>query len=68
MVVSCDIAPSRRQLALGPWDRHRDYPPAGPCTRLTSRNPPLRSRKDTCGPVEPRPPRATAGPPTWPAT
>jgi hypothetical protein len=51
------LARGGRRLRL-----HRDHPPARPCPRLTSPNRP-RDQKETHGPVEPRPPGATAGPP-----
>ena len=53
-------APPRRPLALGQRDHHRDHPPAGPRPRLTSQNRPD-NQEGTRGPVEPRPPGATAG-------
>ena len=51
--------------SAGPGPRHhrRDHPPAGPPVRLTSRNHPTTRKEQTPGPVEPRPPGATAGQP-----
>ena len=49
-------------MALGHSDHRRHRPPRRPRTRLTSRTIPT-TRKDTPGPVEPRPPGATAGQP-----
>jgi Transposase DDE domain group 1/Ornithine cyclodeaminase/mu-crystallin family len=53
-----------RLAARWPWAsvrRHR--PPAGPAVRLTSPNHPCDTKGATPGPVEPRPPGATAGQP-----
>ena len=50
-------------LALGRRDHRRRHPPAGPAIRLTSRNHPCDTEGATPGPVEPRPPGATAGQP-----
>ena len=56
-------APPRRQLALG----HGRSPPRSPACRPShpadQPEPIPATRKDTPGPVEPRPPGATAGPP-----
>jgi hypothetical protein len=46
---------------VGHPDHRRDHPAADPVTRLTRREPPRPSGKETRGPVEPRPPGATAG-------
>ena len=54
-----------RLAATWPWaspDHHRDHPPAGPRPRLTSPNRPYDQEGQPRGPVEPRPPGATAGP------
>ena len=56
-------AAPRRDLALGHPDHRRDHPPAGPRPRLTSRNRPCDQEGQPPGPVEPRPPGATAGQP-----
>ena len=52
-----------RHLALGRSAHRRDHPPAGLRPRLTSRNRPYDQEGQTPGPVEPRPPGATAGKP-----
>jgi len=46
-------AASRRDLALGHPDHHRDHPPASPRPRLTSTKPLSRPGMTTPGPVEP---------------
>ena len=56
-------APPRRTLALGRPDHLRGHPPAGHPLWLTSRNHPCDTEGATPGPVEPRPPGATAGQP-----
>ena len=56
-------AAPRRDLALGRPAHRRDHPPAGLRPRLTSRNRPYDQEGQTPGPVEPRPPGATAGKP-----
>ena len=56
-------APPRRTMALGPPDHHRSHPPASHPVRLTIRNDPCDTEGATLGPVEPRPPGATAGQP-----
>ena len=52
-----------------PWaaSHRRGHPPAGPPLRLNSRNRPCDQEGATPGPVEPRPPGATAGQPGTPA-
>ena len=50
-------APPRRQLALGRPDHHRDHPPPGPRTRLTSRTHPCDQEGHTAGPWNPAPRR-----------
>jgi hypothetical protein len=57
-----DADVTRCQLALGHPDHRRDHPPARPRARLTSTTTPRRQKGQTQGPVEPRPPGATAGP------
>ena len=59
-------AAPRRDLALGHPAHRRDHPPASIRARLTSTQPPLRPGRTSPGPVEPRPPGATAGPPGTP--
>ena len=59
-------AADQRDLAPGQPPHRRDHPPAGPRTRLTRTKPPPRQKGHTQGPVEPRPPGATAGPPGTP--
>ena len=69
--VAGRLARSGRRLRLRlaerwPWaaEHHRrDRPPAGPPVRLTSRNSHCDQEGETPGPVEPRPPGATAGQP-----
>ena len=56
-------APPRRTMALGPPDHHRSHPPASHPVRLTIRNDPCDTEGATLGPMEPRPPGATAGQP-----
>ena len=56
-------APPRRTLALGHGHHRRHQPPASHPVRLTSRNSPPIRKEQTPGPVEPRPPGATAGQP-----
>ena len=56
-------AAPRRTLALGREHHRRHHPPAGPPVRLTSRNSPATRKEKPPGPVEPRPPGATAGQP-----
>jgi hypothetical protein len=52
-----------RDLALGRPAHRRDHPAAGLRPRLTSRNRPYDQEGGIPGPVEPRPPGATAGNP-----
>jgi hypothetical protein len=57
-------APARRTLALGQRDHRRSHPPAVHPPRLNSRNSrnsPDGQEGEPPGPVEPRPPGATAG-------
>jgi len=56
-------APPRRTMALGRRAHRRHRPPAGPPRRLTSRNSTTTRKEQPPGPVEPRPPGATAGEP-----
>jgi len=56
-------AAPRCDLALDHPDHRRDHPPAGPRTRLTTTTTLLRQKGQTRGPMEPRPPSATAGQP-----
>lgn len=57
-------APHRRPMALGHADHHRRHTSASPAgVTLTSAKPLHRTGKDIHGPVEPRSPGATAGPP-----
>ena len=59
-----------RLAARWPWAtrHHRRHQPApGPGTRLTSPHHPCDQEGEPRGPVEPRPPGATAGPPATPA-
>jgi hypothetical protein len=54
-------APPRRQLAMGPADRHRDHPPAGPHARLTSPNRPTHKERSHQGPWNPAHPARQPG-------
>ena len=65
----------RRALKIAaPWppgrgDRHRlAARPGHLAPHLTSANQSRRARKEPLGPVEPRPPGPTAGPPSYPGT
>ena len=56
-------APAGRALALVRRDHRRGRLPVGPPIRLTSHNTPTARKEKLPGPVEPRPPCATAGQP-----
>jgi hypothetical protein len=55
-------------MALGRPDHRRHHPHTGPRARLTSSRHPIDQERNTRGPVEPRPPGATAGQPRRPHT
>ena len=56
-------APHRRPMALGQPDHRRHRPGSTPSNPADQPEPSQRPGKDTSGPVEPRPPGATAGQP-----
>jgi hypothetical protein len=56
-------APARRALVPGRGAHRRSHLPAAPHVWLTSRNSPTARKEKPLGPVEPRPPGATAGQP-----